>query len=147
VVERPRFYHLTDGQPPQAPAGNDYEPRPSLFTLDPPVYVQPPPTVVTQQTVTTTTTKAPSKKKAVKAAVYNVRTRVSRAPNGTLTLYITFKLRRAVRIGAEALHGRKVVSSTGIKRFAGKQGELALKLDPRRWPTSIKFVNPTQRRA
>jgi hypothetical protein len=39
------------------------------------------------------------------------------------------------------------VSSSGLKHFTGKRGQLALKLDPRHWPTGIRFVTPRRGRA
>jgi hypothetical protein len=58
------------------------------------------------------------------------------------TLNITFRVRRKVTLGAEALlHGR-VVSATGIRHFKPSHGALALVLSRSDWPTKVKFVMP-----
>lgn len=144
---QPHVYRWTDGQPPAAPAGDDNEPRPSLFTLDPPVYqVGSPTIVVTQGTQTTTTNKHKPTKVRLPAAIYAIqKPKLRRSPNGTLTLTLTFKVRRAVTIGLEGLQGRKVVASTGLKHFTGHTGQLVLTLNPRHWPTHLSFVNPKPR--
>jgi hypothetical protein len=142
--QRPHLYRLTDGQPPLAPAGDDREPRPSLFTLDPPVYVEPPPTYVTPPSTTTQTVK-PSKPKRLKPAVYAVRSKVTRARNGTVTLHISFRIRRPVTLGVEALHDHRVVSSSGLRPFRGSHGELSLTLKLNPWPNQIRFVYPKRK--
>jgi hypothetical protein len=141
--QQPHLYHWTDGRPPDAPPGNDRESRPSLFTLGPPVYVEVPPPVVVQPTTTTTTIrKSKPKKVKLKPAIYAIAPpRLSHA-HGRLTLSITFKVRRPVRIGVEALRGNTVVASSGVKRFAGHSGQLSLLLDRKRWPTRLKFIEP-----
>jgi hypothetical protein len=145
---RPHLYHLTDGQPPLAPAGDDYEPRPSVFTLDPPVFVEAPPVYVNPPTTSSTVTRTrKSRTRRLKPAIYGVRARLRRARDGALTLYVTFKVRRALTIGVEAMRRHTVVGSSGLKHFTGRRGELALKLDPHRWPTGIRFVTPRRRTA
>lgn len=137
----PHVYRWTDGQPPDAPAGDDNEPRPSLFTLDPPVYTVGSPTiVVTPSTVTTTQTPAKTKSVHLPPAIYAVKSRLIRSAHGNFTLYISFKVRRPVSVGVQALRGRKVVASSGVKRFTGHSGSLALRLDRRKWPTHLRFV-------
>jgi hypothetical protein len=139
----PHLYRWTDGQPPDAPAGDDNETRPSLFTLDAPVYtVSAPTVVVTAGTVTTTTTKKKPKRVKLAPAIYAIHSKLRRSPNGTYTLYLTFKVRRPVTIGLQALHGRKVVASTGLKRFRGHNGQLALRLDRKHWPTRLRLETP-----
>jgi hypothetical protein len=142
--QRPHMYRLTDGQPPLTAAGDDYEPRPSIFKLDPPVYqVLPPPSpVITPVTTTTTTTTTHVVHKPGKPAIYGVKAKSHRSRKGAFTLVITFKVRAPVTIGAQALRRGKVVSSTGLKRFRPTHGELVLRLDPKHWPTKIKFVFP-----
>lgn len=142
VYQRPRFYRLTDTRPPAAPAGDDDESRPPVFQEDPPIFVEEPslpePEPIPQPTVTqpgTTTTKRVKLKPAVYAVGSHTRTTKQR-----VTLYVTFKVRRPVTIGVEAMRGKKVVAKSGLKRFKGKRGELVLKLDRKRWPTRIRFV-------
>jgi hypothetical protein len=139
----PHLYRWSDGQPPYAPAGDDNESRPSLFTLGPPVYTVGSPTiVVTPTTVTTTQTQAKPTKVHRPPAIYAIKSRLVRSANGNFTLYISFKLRRPVRVGVQALRGRKVVASSGVRRFTGRSGTLALRLDRRHWPTGLRFVGP-----
>jgi hypothetical protein len=145
-AERPHVYRWTDGQPPDAPAGDDHESRPSVFTLDPPVYVQPPPVVVIQRPSRTVHQRGKTKTKKLAPAVFAVHNKLIAGRNGTLTLYITFRLRRPVTIGVVALRGHRIVSSSGLKRFRGRRGQLALKLDRKHWPTSIRFVTPKKKR-
>ncbi|HEY2652174.1 MAG TPA: hypothetical protein VGI50_09650 [Solirubrobacteraceae bacterium] len=140
---RPHLYRWTDGQPPDAPAGDDNETRPSLFTLGPPVYqVGSPTVVVTPVVVTTTHTKGKPTKKKLPPAIYAIHTKLQRSPDGTYTLYLTFKVRRPVTIGLEGLQGKKVVASTGLKRFTHHTGQLALKLDRQHWPTRLALETP-----
>src|SRR5262249_31663434 len=95
-----------------------------------------PPPVVQQQ--------APKPKpKKLLPAVYGVHPSKPRKAGHTFTLYISFKVRRPVSIGIEALRGGKVISKSGVKRFTGKRGRLALKkLTRKRWPTKIRWVTP-----
>jgi hypothetical protein len=142
--QRPHIYRLTNGQPPLTPAGDDYEPRPSIFKPDPPVYQvlpapTPAPTPITQ-TVTKTQTKVV--KKPGKPAIYATKAKLQRSRTGAFTLVISFKVRAPITIGAQALRRGRVVSSTGLKRFKPKSGQLVLRLDPKHWPTKIKFVIP-----
>lgn len=137
------LYQWTDGQAPSAPAGDDNEPRPSLFTLDAPVYVLPPPTVVIGPS-SSTTIQQPGRRKTVKPkpAIYGVKTKLAPSRNGTFTLYISFRLRRPITIGIEALRGKKVVASSGMKHLTGSTGRLALTLVRSKWPTALRFVSP-----
>jgi hypothetical protein len=137
----PHVYRWTDGQTPDAPVGDDNESRPSLFTLGPPVYsVGSPTIVVTPATVTTTQTRAKPKKVHRPPAIYAIKSRLVRSADGNYTLYISFRVRRPVRVGVQALRGRRVVASSGVKRFTGRSGMLALRLDRRNWPTGLRFV-------
>ena len=145
VVQRPRLYRLTDTKPPLAAAGDDDEPRPLVFEADPPIIVELPPDpepapapvpAVTQPGATKV------RRITIKAAVYAVRAKPSKPRHGKVSIVITFRVRRPVTIGAQALRRKTVVSSTGLKRFTGKRGRLVLKLDRRHWPTRIRFVSP-----
>jgi hypothetical protein len=140
---RPHVYQWTDGQAPDAPAGDDSESRPSLFTLDVPVYQLGAPTIVTtpaqQQTQQQ---RGKGKTVKLKPAIYAVHSRVRPSRGGDYTLYLTFKVRRPVTIGLEALQGRRVVASTGLKRFTGRRGRLVLTLRRARWPTRLRLVVP-----
>jgi hypothetical protein len=53
---------------------------------------------------------------------------------------LTFRLRRATTIGAQALRGGRVVSSTGLEHLKGRTGRLVLALKRAEWPTSIRFI-------
>jgi hypothetical protein len=140
------LYRLTDGEPPLAPAGDDneqrplvFQPEPTLFVLAPPVVVPPPPPPTTVQQ-----TAKPTKKRAkLLPAVYRIQKPVlQRMPDGTFLLKLSFRVRRKVRIGLEGLRGGRVVSKSAVKTFTGKAGTLVLRLNPRDWPTKLKFILP-----
>jgi hypothetical protein len=116
-----------------------------VFAPDPPIFIEappdpeppePPPTTVTQS--------APAAVKSVKLApaIYNVKAKVLAGKRGGLYMYVTFKVRRPVTIGVQALRREKVVASSGLKHFRGTKGTLVMKLDRKRWPTRIRFVTP-----
>ena len=96
----PHLYRLTNGQPPEAPEGNDEEPaRPSCRRRREeeraPVEEAPPPPPPVEAPATVTQTKAVK----LPAAVYDVKAKLHTSRrNGKcyLSLYITFKLRRPV---------------------------------------------------
>lgn len=97
----------------------------------PPPVVQPPATVTQTHTVT------------LPAAVYDVKAKLhSRTVHGHvyLSLYLTFKIRRPVTIGAQALRHGRVVSVARARHFAGHTGLLILTLDRKHWPTNVRFV-------
>ena len=144
-LERQHLYRLTDGQPPQAPAGDDVEIRPLAFIVDPPIYVQSPgvqpPPPPTETTITHSVTTV--RRKKLQAPIYAVKHgKPVRLRNGKFTLKFTFKVRPPAAIGIEALRGRKVVSSTGLRHFRRKTGQLVLTLDPHHWPTRLRFILP-----
>jgi hypothetical protein len=141
----PVFYRLTDGQPPDAPTGDDNETRPIVFQIDPTIYVQSPGVVAPPAVTVTTVTVHKSVKKRVKLkpAIYDVKSSkpvVGR--RGRITLTIKFKVRRSVTIGLEGIRGHKVVSSSGLRHFRPGPGHLALVLDRKHWPTRLKFISP-----
>jgi hypothetical protein len=129
----PRFYRLTDGQSPNAPAGDDNESRPIPVQEDPPVIVfepaPPPPAPVPKK-------KFRSRTKSLPPALFAITSKVT---NGRLV--ITFKVRRAVMIGVAAERFGRVVATTGLRRFRRGPGRLELKLDPKNWPTKISFLS------
>jgi hypothetical protein len=139
--EPPHLYRLTDGLPPAAPEGDDRESRPVTEEKDativiyepppPPLPPPPPPPVTTTQTVT------------LPQAIYGVKARVhtiKRHGHVYLSLYLTFKVRRPVTIGAKALRRGRVVSVAAPRHFAGGTGTLILKLNRKRWPTKVAFI-------
>lgn len=140
--QAPHLYRWTDGQPPQAPAGDDSETRPSLFTLDPPIYQQAPPPVVVLGGTTTTQTRHTHRTVKLPPAIYALHSHLVHGSNGALSLRLSFKVRRPVTIGLEGLRGNKVVASTGLRRFAGHRGELTLTLNRQHWPTKVRLVLP-----
>jgi hypothetical protein len=142
----PHLYRFTDGQPPLAPAGDDIEARPlpvpqqpSLFVLAPPVVTAPPPpTRVVRRHGRTR-----HRRVRLPPPINHVRvSKLTPAGSGRFKLVISFRVVRAVTIGARALRHRTVVSSSGLKTFRGRSGSLTLVLDPKRWPTKIEFVQP-----
>lgn len=142
--QRPHLYRLTDGESPQAPAGDDNEPRPVIFQADPPIVVEEPPVYVTPPTHVTVVTK-PGKKtvthKKLKPSIYDPTSRL-RHIGSHFILELSFRVRRPVTIGLQALRRGRVVASSGLKHFSGRRGTLAMTLDPRHWPTKIRFVTP-----
>jgi len=136
----PHLYRLTNGQPPEAPEGNDNEASHAELKLDAPIVViepplpeppEPPPAPVTKTSTVT-----------LPAAVYDVKAKLHTTKvHGQLIfkLYLTFKLRRAVTLGAHALRDGRVVSVAKARHFAGHSGQLILTLNRKRWPTNVKF--------
>ncbi len=137
----PHLYRLTNGLTPEAEAGNDDEgarPKREPKEKAPTPEATPPPPPPPAPTTTTT-------KRTIRlpAAVYDVRSKLhtsDAAGHVTLSLYITFKLRRAVTIGAHALRKGKLVSVARPKHFAGHSGTLVLVLNRAHWPTKVTFV-------
>jgi hypothetical protein len=146
----PQLYRLTDGQPPDAPAGNDDETRPLVFQIQPTIYVQSPgvipPAAATVTTVTQQTTV--TKRVKQKPAIYDVKAgKPVLGRGGRITLTISFKVRSPVTIGLEGLRGHKVVSSSGLRHFNRGIGRLALVLERAHWPTRLKFITPPAKHA
>lgn len=142
----PQLYQLTDGQTPDAPAGNDVETRPVASTSGPTIFEFAPPVVVSvppPPTVSYMRKKAVVKKVKLKPALYDIaKPKTAPAGHGTYTLSISFRVRRRITIGLEAIRRGKVVSRSGMKTFTGSHGTLAVTLTPKAWPTGLKFVEP-----
>jgi hypothetical protein len=139
AVAPPHLYHLTDGLPPDAEAGNSLETR---VKREPPVPVfheeTPPPAPA--PVVLTVTTKRTIK---LPPAIYGVKSSVHTstvAGHTKIDLYLTFRLRRAVTVGARALRNGHVVSVAKATRFRGRTGKLVLSLDRAHWPTKVTFT-------
>jgi hypothetical protein len=141
----PHLYHLIDTDAPLASAGDDKETRPLVVQTEPTIFVIGPAVVVPPPPPATTKVKRSRRTRRIKlrSPIYAVQTpRLARSAAGTFSLYFRFKVRAKVTIGIEALRGRQVVSFSGFKTFRGNTGELVLRLDIKRWPTSLKFVLP-----
>jgi hypothetical protein len=136
VLQPPHLYRLTDGSKPDAPEGDDLEERPLELNLDPPIIVleppPPPPPPPAPATVTET------HRVKLPPAIYGVKAKLH--GRHSLSLYLSFRIRRPVTIGAQALRHGRVVSEARPRRFAGHRGLLILKLDRKRWPTKVRFV-------
>ena len=143
-TQRPHLYRYTDTATPQAPAGDDAEDRPVFFVPDPPIIVEAPPDPdpLPPEPATVTQQRRVTKKRKVKPAIYHVKAKLQTHGRSGLFLVITFRVRRPVSVGAEALRHKKVVSRSGIKRFRGKSGRLVLRLSRQKWPTRVRFVAP-----
>jgi hypothetical protein len=141
-LQPPHLYRLTNGAPPEAAEGNDEESRPPEVEQDKPIIVieppapEPPappaPAPVTQ-----------NHKVTLPAAIYDVKAKLHTSRSHghlDLRLYITFKLRRATTIGAQALRHGRVVSTARPRHFSGHTGTLILTLNRAHWPTKVKFV-------
>jgi len=141
-VQPPHLYRLTNGAPPAAAEGNDDEERPPEVVLDKPIIViEPPgpepPALPAPAPVTQTHSVT------LPAAIYDVKAKLHTGRSHGhlyLRLYITFKLRRATTIGAQALRHGRVVSVARPRNFAGHTGTLILSLNRKHWPTKVKFV-------
>src|SRR5262249_31353660 len=128
----PHLYRLTNGMPPQAPAGNDLETRPILVQQDAPVIViQPLPPETPPASTTTTTTESVT----LPPAVFDVTVKLTK-----LTLVVKFDVRRTVVLGLAAGRNHKQVGRTRLKTFEPSAGSLQLKLDRKRWPKRIAFL-------
>jgi hypothetical protein len=136
-----QLYHLTDGQTPEAAAGNDLETRPVIPAQVQINYeVSPAPTQSRRHHRRTRYVRG--RTKHLKAPIYGVRVKVRKVSRTTFVLEITFKVRRSVVLGAKALRHGKLVSSARMTRFRPTHGELLLKLHRNAWPTKIEFVQP-----
>jgi hypothetical protein len=62
----------------------------------------------------------------------------SAAGGGLYRLILTFKVRRPVTLGVEALHGKRIVARSGQRRFRSRTGRFVFLLDPSDWPTGWK---------
>jgi len=138
--EPPQLYRLSNDRPPEAPEGNDNESRP-LPEPEPPTYViEPPPP---EPSAPPPVTVSQARRVTLPAAVYDVKARLHTTKihgRTYLSLYLTFKLRRPVTVGAQALRNGRVVSAARPRRFSGRAGLLILKLDPKHWPTKVHFI-------
>ncbi len=138
--ETPHLYHYWNGQPPEAEAGNELEsqtrpsePPPSKEPPEPPE----PPAPPAPKTVT--------HRKTIKLApsIYDVKAKLHTSTVGghpRFSLYLTFRLRRSVTVGAHALRSGRVVSVAPPRRFSGHTGTLILNLTRQNWPTKVTFV-------
>jgi hypothetical protein len=136
LIQPPHLYRLTDGAKPDAPEGNDLEERPLELQIEAPTLIlepppppppPPPPAVVTQ----TRRVKLPS-------AIFDVKAKLHRGHH--LSLYLSFRVRSPVTIGAQALRHGHVVSEARPRYFAGRTGLLILELNRKHWPTKVRLV-------
>jgi hypothetical protein len=137
MLQPPHLYQLTDSLKPDAPEGNDEEARPLELEEFSPIFVFEPepeePAPPTPPPVTST--------HAIKQrpAVYDVKAKLHRHGKA-FVLYLSFKVRRPVTLGAEALRHGQVVSSARRRHFTGHTGVLMLPLNRKHWPTKVRFV-------
>lgn len=140
--EPPRLYRLTNGGAIEAPEANDNEPPHQEPKEDEPrILIEPPaPEPPPEPPAVVPTTRSIT----LPAAVYDVKAKVhevKRHGHVYLYLYVTFRLRRPVRIGAQALRRGHVVSAAKPRLFAGHTGLLILSLNRKHWPTKVNFVS------
>jgi hypothetical protein len=135
VEEPPHLYRLTNGLAPEAPAGNDEEERPLPPEEQPIEIIEPP----LPEQVPTLDTVLKTRRVHRKAAVYAVKAALHR-DGQNLSLYLTFRLRRATTLGAEGLRHGRVVSKARPRRFKGRTGLLVLSLNRQHWPTKVRFI-------
>ncbi|HEY6888875.1 MAG TPA: hypothetical protein VI300_13880 [Solirubrobacter sp.] len=142
--QRPHLYRLTDTAKPAATAGDDVEDRPFEVVQDPPIFVEdvPPPEPPPAPDEPPVVTHAPTKTKRVrqKPSIYSPKvSKPKRIKGDRFVMVITFRVRRPVTVGVQALRKNTVVSRSGLKRFKGKRGTLKLEITRKRWPTRIRF--------
>ena len=133
TTQPPHLYRLTNGMPPQAPAGNDFETRPILVQQDAPVIVIQPLPPESPPASTNTTT---AENVVLPPAVFNVTVKL----NKKLVLAVKFNVRRTIVLGLEAVRNHKQVGRTGLKTFQPSVGSLQLKLNRKRWPKRLVFL-------
>jgi hypothetical protein len=133
----PELYRFTDGTPPEAPAGDDAETRAIPSQQDQPTYVYqppPPPRLPPLPRV--------AKTRNLRPAIARIQRKVERG-SGTYTLVLSFEVRRRVVLGLEAYRHKRLIASTGLRRLHPPTGQLRLRLNPKRWPTSLAFSSDT----
>ncbi|MDA0163846.1 hypothetical protein OM076_26485 [Solirubrobacter ginsenosidimutans] len=142
--QRPHLYRLTDTAKPAATAGDDVEDRPFEVVADPPIFVEdapppePPPAPDEPPVITTVPTKP--KRVKQKPSIYSPKVSKPRRIKGNrYVMVVTFRVRRPVTVGVQALRKNKVVSRSGLKRFKGKRGTLKLEITRKHWPTRVRF--------
>jgi len=139
--EPPRLYRLTNGEPPDAPEGAEGETRPLPEVEAPRFVFEPEPPV--EEAAPEVATVAKTRTVKLPAAIYDVKAKLHTTKRGkqvNLSLYISFKLRRPVTVGAQALRHGRVVSRAKPRHFTGHSGQLILSLNRQHWPTNVKFV-------
>jgi hypothetical protein len=130
LVEPPRLYQWTDGQPPAAPAGDDVEAR-ALPAVDdqpaptPPAPVAPEPVVAAVRTI------------RLPPNVYWLSLHLDRT---TFKLSLSFSQRHRIRIGFEALRGKRVVATTRLHGFNHGRHTLSVRLVRSRWPNRLQLI-------
>jgi hypothetical protein len=136
ITQPPHLYRLTDGAKPDEPEGNDLEERPLELQLDaaivvleppPPPPPPPPPATVTQ-----------TRRVKLPPAIFDVKAKLHRGHH--LSLYLSFRVRRPITLGAQAIRRGHVVSEARPRYFAGRTGLLILALNRKRWPTKVRLV-------
>jgi hypothetical protein len=137
LLQPPNLYQLTDTLKPEAPEGNDEETRPLELEEFAPIFVFEPepeePAPPTPPPVTSTHTIKQ------RPAIYDVKAKLHHHGK-TFVLYLSFKVRRPVTLGAQALRHGQVVSSARKHHFSGRTGVLMLPLNRKHWPTKVRFV-------
>jgi hypothetical protein len=137
LLQPPHLYQLTDTLKPDAPEGDDEETRPLELEEFAPIFVFEPepeePAPPTPPPVTSTHTIKQ------RPAIYDVKTKL-RHQGKSFVLYLSFKVRRPVTLGAEALRHGHVVSSARRRHFTGHTGVLMLPLNRKHWPTKVRFL-------
>jgi hypothetical protein len=124
--EPPHLYELSDALAPAAPLGDDVEDRPLPVTADQTIFVFAPPPPPAP---------APAARIKLKAPIHRIRVRYK-----NLILRVSFTVRYPIRIGLEAKRSKLVVGRTGLHAWVSGSHTLVLRLDPKRWPTAIRFV-------
>ncbi len=136
IPQPPHLYRLTDGARPEAPEGNDLEERPLELQIEAPILIleppPPPPPPLPPAVVTQT------RRVKLPPAIFDVKARLRRGHH--LSLYLSFRVRRPITIGAQALRHGHVVSEARPRHFAGSTGLLILQLNRKHWPTKVRLV-------
>src|SRR5262249_58714730 len=101
--------------------------------LSPPLPPPPPPPPPAVQQTTHTQPPLPP-------AVFGVKSKLAKK---TLTLTVSFNVRRPLLLGLRAFRSNKVVAQTGLKRFQPPSGKLVVRLQRKKWPKRLGFVTDT----
>lgn len=142
------LYHLTDGT--LHPQDDDpifrslitFRPNeaaaqfiPDSLPIDDSALLAPPPVEIETAAPPQTTTRR------VSALLRNVRARTRGR-----TLTVSFRLSRRAKVQLIAQRGRKVVARTKYRTLRPGQRRLTLRLNPKRWPTRLRFRTSEDRR-
>jgi hypothetical protein len=140
----PHVYRLRNEKRPEAPEGNNEESRPRKVEEDKKIYEEEKAPVEAAAAPEFSLTVTPVPPITLPPAIYDVKVKlhkVKRHGRTYLSLYLTFKVMRPIKLGAQALRRGRVVSTARARLFSGQTGQLILSVERKRWPTNIRFIS------